>query len=561
MTVVVAFVADVLGRVFVTPVREGRLRAAGWPVGLRPVTALALTAYAAAAVLLLSAPWARRHSVLDSGLSGEVVYPRWSLFVFLTLAALTLALLHAASLHLPAWLRIGALVVVALALVELPVTPLETGRGPHVVSWVGAGLLVVLTAARWRARFAWWEFAASFLVIGVTMAVVTRLVARLEAPAGLDATPTALTLTMGLVAVLAVPFTFVAGLAFAQLALLLAHRATEVVGERVRRTWPVALLVGVVAVADLVLVVRRLGTPTPTGASRLAESGSGALLLAVAVAGGLLLQRHRSLDRVDRLEGAVSRLALPIGLLVTITQVPVLLVSRLHTQVVRWHGDDPLRLDRVRDVLSDPDALTWTRVAAGLGLVGWAVWQRRRLTLPAVLAASIGTVVVSTEVDLPWTPDAVNDAAVVAASVALVVLIGVRRLDRGRLLALGAVLGIALAWSVRSTFDAPFVALFGLGATAAVFLGVLWTTLTDAAEVNEDSEAYPRPARVLLFLGNAVLSMTALAFLVVTRAGQIGIDLSGFGTLGDLLLGTGLLLAAYAVLVRQVVIAAPTPRC
>ena len=46
MSVLVAFLADVLGRVFVTPVREGRLRTAGWPAGLRSIAALALTAYA-----------------------------------------------------------------------------------------------------------------------------------------------------------------------------------------------------------------------------------------------------------------------------------------------------------------------------------------------------------------------------------------------------------------------------------------------------------------------------------------------------------------------------------
>ena len=446
VTVVLCFVADVLGRVFVAPVREGRLRTAGWPTGLRSVSALALAAYVAAAAVLLAAPWARRHSVLDSGLGGEVIYPRWSLFVFLALAALTLALLHAASLHLPAWLRIGVLVVSVLALVEMAITPLETGRAPHMVSWVGSGLLALLTAVRWRARFRWWEFATSFLVIGVTMAVVTRLVAREEAQAGLDATPTALTLTMGLVSVLAVPFTFVAGLAFAQLALLLAHRASEVVRDRVRRTWPVALLVAVVAAVDLVLVARRLAEPTATGASRLAESASGAVVLAAAVGAGLLLQRQR--HRVDGLDGAV-----------------------------------------------------------------------------------------------------------LAASVALVVLAALRRLGRSRLVALGAVLGIALAWSVRSTFDAPFVALFGLGATAAVFLGVLWATLTDAAEVNDDSAAYPRPARVQLFFGNAVLTMTALAFLAVTRAGQVGIDLSGFAALGDTYLGTGLALAAYSVLVGEAVAA------
>ena len=52
LRIVLAFAADVLGRVFVAPVREGRLRTSGWPAGLRPVAALALLAYAAAAVLL-----------------------------------------------------------------------------------------------------------------------------------------------------------------------------------------------------------------------------------------------------------------------------------------------------------------------------------------------------------------------------------------------------------------------------------------------------------------------------------------------------------------------------
>jgi len=572
VSVVLAFVADVLARVFVEPVREGRLRATGWPTGLRAVTALALAAYVAAAGLLLSAPWARRHSLLGSGLGGEVSYPRWSLSVFLALTALTLALLHAASLHLPPWLRVGALLVVGLALVELPVTPLDAGRAPHVVSWVGAGLLAVLTVVRWRSRFGWWEFVASFLVIGVTMAVASRLVARLEAPVGLDAGPTALTRTMGLVAVLAVPFTFVAGLAFAQLALLLAHRASEVVDDRVGRTWPIAVVVAIVAVADLVLLARRLRVPTATGAGRLAEAGSGLLLLLIALGVGYLLQRGSVPDRVELLDGAVSRLALPVGLLVTITQVPLVLVTRLHTTLVLWSGDDPLRLDDVRDALGDADLLAWSRIAAGAGLVGWAFWQRRGQALSAVLAATIGIVVLSAEVSpathgavsLPWTPDAVNDAAVVVSSAALLVLAALRRLDRARLVALGAVLGIALAWSARSTFDAPFVAVFGLGATAAVFLGVLWTTLTDAAEANDDSTAYPRPARVLLFLGNAVLTMTALAFLALTRAGHVGIDLSAFGTLGDLLLGTGLLLAAYAVLTVPMlrgVRTGPRPRC
>jgi hypothetical protein len=122
---------------------------------------------------------------------------------------------------------------------------------------------------------------------------------------------------------------------------------------------------------------------------------------------------------------------------------------------------------------------------------------------------------------------------------------------------LGTGLGLSLAFSVRSAFDAPFVALIGLGGSAAVFVGLLWALLTGAGDANEDSPRYPRPARVLFFLANALLAMTTLAFTAVADATGFGIDISPFGTLGDDFLGTGLLLAAYAVLVRAAVSSHP----
>ena len=141
--------------------------------------------------------------------------------------------------------------------------------------------------------------------------------------------------------------------------------------------------------------------------------------------------------------------------------------------------------------------------------------------------------------------------ATLATTAAAVVLAASRRLTRRRVLALGIALGLALAYSVRSAFDAPFVALFGLGATAAVFLGVVWTTLTGASATNADSPRWPQPARVLLFLGNALLAMTTLAFLSVASIGALGVDVSDFASLGDDYLGSALLLSAYAVLARE----------
>jgi hypothetical protein len=192
--------------------------------------------------------------------------------------------------------------------------------------------------------------------------------------------------------------------------------------------------------------------------------------------------------------------------------------------------------------------------------VAWGAWRRRASPLLSVLAATIGVTLVVTmarnvtdgRADLAWTSESLTDVAAAVTTVVLVGLTVAGRVTRRRLLALGIALGLSLAFSVRSTFDAPFVAVFGLGATAAVFLGVLWATLTDAEETNADSTRYPRPARVLFFLANAQLAMTTLAFLSVASTDTLGLDLGPFATLGDDYLGTGLLLTAYSVLAWEV---------
>ena len=560
-----AAVVEVVRLVLVEPVREGRLRAIGWPPGLRAVAALALTSYVTAAALVLAAPVARRHGTLVVAVDGELVMPRWAVPVFLTLTVLTLALLYAASLHLAPWLRLGGLLVVGLTLTTLQVSPLDEGAAPHVVAWVGCGLLVLMTALRWRGDFRWWELPVALVVIGATVAVSLRLVAELSQPFGLDASPVALVLTMQTMSALAVPVTFVAGVAFAQLALLLVTRVGGVVDERVRPTGALAAVVAVVAAADLLLTIRHLSLPTGSGATHAAELGAAALLVVVTAGlATLVLARSRPAGSPDpALDGdlpeTVASMGLPIALLVTATTIPQLLVTRLDTQLVRYSGTDHLVLGDVSDALARSDVIALTRLAVGLGLVGWAWWSRR--PAPALLAAAVGTTLAVTSlrtvtggrVELPWTAESLNDVAGTLVLVALAALAVSGRLTRARLLRLGLMLGLALAFSVRSTFGAPFVTLLGLGATAAVFLGVVWASLSDADEANGDSPRWPRPARVLLLLGNAVLAMSVLAFVQVARSGRVGLDISAFATLGDDYLGTGLLLAAYTVLGWEVV--------
>lgn len=554
-----AVAGEVVRLVLVEPVRAGRLRGSGWAPGLRAIVALALTALVGAGVLVLSAPTIRRHSDLTVALGGDLVYPRWTTPVFLGLTVLTLALLHAASLHLTAWLRLGTLVMVALAVTGVVIDSVGSSTAASVVTFVGAGLLAALTALRWRGDFRWWEFVVSLVLIGATMGVAIRLGAERSQPFGFDFAPVALTLTMQLVASLAIPFTFVAGLAFAQLAVLLTHRVGGVVEERVGSSRWLAVLVAVVAAADLALVGHHLRRPTDSGASHLEEWVAAGVLLAVALGVAVLvvLRASRPAGRLlDRLEDAVSGLALPVALAVTVVALVVLVVSRVGSQLVRIFDDPDLAFDDAVETLTGTGPTTWTRVAVGAALVAWAVWQQRRQPLPAVLAATIGVTLLVTmvgnvteqRVELPWTSEALTDVAAVATIAVLVALVAARRLDRRRLVALGIALGLSLAFSVRSTFDAPFVAVFGLGATGALFLGVLWATLTDADDANADSPRYPRPARVLFFLANSLLAMTSLAFVSVADAKDLGVDIGDFAVLGDDYLGTGLLLAAYSVL-------------
>lgn len=562
-----AVVAEVVRLVLVEPVRSGRLRAAGWPTGLASIVALAGVAFVGAAALVVAGPSLRGRGELSVGLEGDLVFPRWTTAVFLALVVLTLALLHAASLHLSPWLRVATLVMVVLALLGTSIDTIDDNRAAGVVSLVGPGLLVLLTAARWRASYRWWEFACSFLVIGATVGVGARLVADRVQSFGFDTAPLALVQVMQLVSNLAVPFTFAAGLAFAQLAVLLTHRVGGVVDERVRPVAGVAALVGVVGVVAVVLAVLHLREPSGSGSGHPAELLGAGLLLALAVGAALLvvLRPARPEGRVlDRLESAVSGVVLPVGLAVTVPLLVALVLTRVDTQLLRLGGVEP-RLQDAVELMFESGTVTWTRVVTGGLLVAWAVWQRFGHPLTAVFALTIGTVILVSSIsaatgrrlDLTWTSEALTDVAAVAWLVVLALLAATRRLDRRALVLVGTGLGLSLAYSVRSTFDAPFVALVGLGGSAALFLGVVWATLTDGEDANDDTPRYPRPARVLFFLANALLAMTTLAFLSVADTDALGIDVSAFGALGDHYLGSGLLLAAYAVLAWELLSPAP----
>ncbi|WP_205471832.1 hypothetical protein [Nocardioides sp. SYSU D00038] len=558
-----------LVEIFVEPVRDGRLRTEGWPRGLRPVVLLALLGFVAAGALVVLAPLLRERVSLTLATGGQLVYPDPVLPVFLLLVVLTLSLLHTASLHLAPWLRVLVLVVVVISIVAVVPVGVSDALAAHVVTWVAGGALVALTAARWGRPFRWWEFVVSFTTIGVAVGLGLRLLGAETQALGFDASTIATIQLLGSVAVLAVPFTFVGGVAFAQLAMVMARRVGDAVDQRVRGRLPVGVVVLVVAAVDLVLVWRHLREPTSSGWSQATElAGAGVLLVVAALVGWWILTPSVGAPDLDGLEGAVSRLGLPVAVALTFVAVLGTYLGSLDLVLSRWGLTDSLPLSSMGEFLVESATLTTSRVLAAVGLLVWAARQRRRQPLLAVLAATLAVtvLVVFTRrvtqglVVLPVRPEALTTVTVAAVVALLVGLGATGRLTRRRLVDLGLVLGIALAFAVRTEFDAPFVALLGLGGAAAVFVGLVWATLTDADDANEDSQRYPRPARVLLFSANALLAMTALAWTAVTRSTRDNVDVSAYATLGDDLLGTALMLTAYVVLVRGLFVSpAPAP--
>ncbi|MCA1943293.1 MAG: hypothetical protein LDL15_06765, partial [Yonghaparkia sp.] len=119
-----------------------------------------------------------------------------------------------------------------------------------------------------------------------------------------------------------------------------------------------------------------------------------------------------------------------------------------------------------------------------------------------------------------------------------------RQLDYRRLALLLTALLLSAAAAWRDVLADPLSAVIGASGLALVLFGFVWGFLTDADITHGHSRAYPRPARVLLFLANAVFGVTVLAYGALARSVDAGIDLDAFAQFGDQLLGTAVILAA-----------------
>ena len=551
----VRFLAAVLRQTLIEPVNGGRLRSIGWPYGLLAVVVAGYAMYAVAGLAVILSGLIRHQSTLimsglqTVGLPEAAVWPLVVLLSFGTASFLT------AALHGPGWLKIlGLLVVLMIAgSWSLRSSDLIGGTGWLLAAAVIIVGLVVFVILRWRRRFAWWEFAVSWALVGAAMAVGVGE-ARESKRFGFEPTAQLLQQTAALLGYLALPAAIVAGAAVAEVTVRATVSATRNATGLASRRWPVVILIGVLAVRGFQAVRDWLGRD-------LVSQGLVAYVPALAIVAGFAVIGAVVL-RVSRRSGhpVVSELGDDLGAVgfaVASALVIILLPVQVFLAVVQTLASlNPggaaarLPLDPAGSLglLVDP-----LRVLIGVILVVLAIRTARRgqpgraLVLGCIgvmLIALARTLVLRDSTAARIDPDVLNLVATVTVLLALAVTVVRRQLTSQRALAFAGILILSILFSSRDFVSDPLGFLLGFSGAALVLFGLTWDLLTESGWGNGDSRRFPRPTRVLLVLTNAVLTMTVLAYAALVRDGSSTIYLDPYAEMGNLILGTALLAAA-----------------
>ncbi len=547
---------EVLRRVLVDPVRTGRLRRTDWPSGLTTIVLIGLTAYVLAlAAAVLAGPLRDRlpHDSTDG-------FPPALLPAMIMLVAVVVALGVTGCLHAPWSLRLVGLLL-----------PLVLGIG--ISSWslrwwsvlvqLGCWLVLVAFAVwRWRRSFAWWEFVVVQALIGTAVIIASWLGVR-RALDGQYLDVTAVTLVLlASVAVFALPTTLAAGMALSELAFTTSLWVVETVSVRVPGgvTRLLTALLALITLLSTGWVWWRAALPirphlltAAFTAAVLAATG-----LAWIVADRLADRRGSGSTRLHQLVPEARTVSIGISVLIALPVMvsAMVLVGQLGLRVpaeaLGWSTlvNGVIGFPEVSNgVLRGSGSILAGAVAVPLGLLA-AARDRRGIAELTMVIAVLSVVRGLGQLGLLPVTLSLDDLSAVAVllTLALVGVWAVRgRLTDRRVEAVAVGLAISLAVSHRELLADPLSLV--LGGTGGVLLafGLVWALLTGAADANDDSDRFPRPARALLVVAGLALTMTVYAFNQLVVTGPI--DLDGFVREGADVLGTGLLLAGlWAVL-------------
>jgi hypothetical protein len=484
------------------------------------------------------------------GLPEQMVWP------LVLLLSFGVASLMAAAQHGPWWLKVLGL------LFTLMVMGTWSLRSPSLAGWAGwpviaAGLmaaLLVLVIIRWRRRFAWWEFALMWALVGLAMTIGVAETREAKVY-GSDLNPLNLQQTAAVLGYLALPAATLAGASVAEVTVRATVAATQNAQRFAKQGWPYLILIVVLCVR-LIQCVWLIAERDPVVEGLAALLWASALVAAFAVVGLIMLRlsrRRQATPVVSELGDELGRVGFTIAAALIAVTLPVQVsLSVLQVLASLEPGGTAARLSfDITPLLTrivDP-----SRVLVGVVLIILAVRAARRgRSSRALVLACIGVMLVALARQLlfgdrtpaPINPDALNLVASAVVVVAVAILLLRRSLTPQRALAFSGMLILAALFSYRDFISDPLGALLGFSGAALVLFGLTWDLFTGSGWANAESRRFLRPTRVLLVLTNYVLSMTVLAYAALIRDGSTTIYFDPFAQLGDLIFGTGLVAAA-----------------
>ncbi len=549
--------------VLVAPIRGGRLRDIDWPLGLRPIVALALGAYVIAALLVAGGGIIRSATTLFAQNTAQVPLPRVTVWLLFALVALSLTLAQAGALHMRGWVRWFVTGYVAMLLLFLGGTQVISPLGSVSVGTnvIGVIALIVLVATRGRRGFSWIEFVAiAVIVFGGVIAAV--LASSSAAQSGFDFAPLLLTTSMALLASLAIPATIASGAAVAELAVTSATWAAISFRDGLGRIAVIVLIVVLLVWRGFDLVPTVIAVVNDPAYELVTIGGAVAFLGLFAGAwwGLRRLRRPRPAATVTGIVDAQLNTSLPIAAAITPLAIitPVIVVASLLGMIAPALAEP---LWSLYSVLASYEIIGGMRLVTGLVLLVLAVLFARRgvAAMPELFAAigiasAVGGITVLIGGFPLWTPASVSVVATIAC-VGLLVWVLVTGATTARLTAIAVALLAAALFANPQWLTDPLGVVLPSAAIASVLLGLTWALLTGFAIANGHSAKYPRPARVMLMLANTVFATTVLAYVALSKDPSSGFDFEAIVELGQITFGTPLvacaLLVAFTAVLRD----------
>ena len=560
----VAIMRTWLHRVFVEPVRDGFPTWRGAPAGLAAIMIAAIAGFGAALLLVCSAPW--------------LSAPLQLVWLLVLLVIVAVALLQTAALHSVWWGRVIGLLIstIYLCAVGLQSVPGPGGSGgvpPGLDRAPGAltdlmiiaaalALLVALTVLRARRTFSWWEFVLILAVLTAATVLPTADVLVLGLATGSGSYLGFAWSLLVNVGVLAAPVVLAAGYAIAQLAYAGIVWGVDVLRAGVPRRALVVIMIAVLcwrlyAEGSAWWNSRSLSAPLILTALALLVVcwivWTGLDAVADRVRAGATLPVHLGRE--------LQRVMLPLAVLLTLDLLLPLLTLAPPSYLAQLLADAGQPgaagavLSAAEGVREVAGLLGGRAARLGLALLIMAagIWRAARGDRgTAELLGIVATVLIFALFFGIEAPTAYLPLLVVIIITGLALIWALARAltpHRVEALLVAALLSSIFGW--RSLLADPGSVV--LGGSIAVIFGLLWGFLTGGRPTRQGSADLPRPARLLLFAGVALLGATAVAFVALISDPANPFDANALAARGDATLGGALLIGAMVAVVLAAV--------